>query len=33
MQMLMQSQFAAERRANLIDDDGEEKPIMRLVTD
>ena len=33
MQMLTHAQFAAERRANLIDDDGEEKPIMRLVTE
>lgn len=33
MQLLATSQFAAERRANLIDEDGEEKPIMRLVTD
>jgi hypothetical protein len=32
-QMLAWAQFAAERKANIIGDDGEEKPIMRLVTD
>ena len=32
-QMLSWAQFAAERRANIIGDDGEERPIMRLVTD
>jgi hypothetical protein len=32
-QMLATCQFAGERKANIIDDDGEERPIMRLVTD
>lgn len=33
MMMLTHAQFAAERRVNLIDEDGEERPIMRLVTE
>ena len=32
-QMLAGCQFSGERKANIIDDDGEERPIMRLVTD
>jgi hypothetical protein len=32
-QILMVSQFHGEYVANIIDDDGEERPIMRLVTD
>ena len=32
-QILMAGQFCAEYRAGIIDDDGEERPIMRLVTD